>query len=113
MRCRASENIAAYLDTYTNLEGLFYGCEVSHISQGSNEEANALANIGSQCLPVPPGVFWMSSRNVPSRNQSLRQLRSRRKEKHQSEKLKANSGATLAPEEEEEAKEKEPEEVPS
>jgi hypothetical protein len=24
----------------------------------SNEEADNLANIGSQCLPVPPGVFW-------------------------------------------------------
>jgi hypothetical protein len=26
--------------------------------QASNEEADNLANIGSQCLPVPPGVFW-------------------------------------------------------
>jgi hypothetical protein len=24
----------------------------------SNEEADNLANIGSQCLPIPPGVFW-------------------------------------------------------
>jgi hypothetical protein len=40
------------------LEGTFYGCEVSHISRTSNEEAVHLANIGSQCLPVPPGVFW-------------------------------------------------------
>ncbi|KAK1630915.1 hypothetical protein QYE76_005230, partial [Lolium multiflorum] len=24
----------------------------------SNDEADILANIGSQCLPIPPGVFW-------------------------------------------------------
>jgi hypothetical protein len=29
-----------------------------HISRNSNEEADNLANIGSQCLPVPSGVFW-------------------------------------------------------
>jgi hypothetical protein len=30
-----------------------------HTSAGqSNEEADNLANIGSQCLAVPPGVFW-------------------------------------------------------
>jgi ribonuclease HI len=27
-------------------------------SRNSNEEADNLANIGSQCLPVPSGVFW-------------------------------------------------------
>jgi hypothetical protein len=32
--------------------------EVSHVSRTSNEEANNLANIGSQCLPVPQGVSW-------------------------------------------------------
>jgi hypothetical protein len=26
--------------------------------QGSNEEADNLPNIGSQCLPIPPGNFW-------------------------------------------------------
>jgi hypothetical protein len=30
----------------------------SHVSRASNEEADNLANIGSQCLPVPQGVFW-------------------------------------------------------
>jgi hypothetical protein len=29
-----------------------------HISRASNEEADNLANIRSQCLPVPQGVFW-------------------------------------------------------
>jgi hypothetical protein len=28
------------------------------VSRASNEEADNLANIGSQCLPIPPGVFW-------------------------------------------------------
>jgi hypothetical protein len=40
------------------LEGTFDGCEVSHVSRASNEEADNLANIGSQCLPIPLGVFW-------------------------------------------------------
>jgi hypothetical protein len=40
------------------LEGTFNGCEVSDISRASNEKADNLVNIGSQCLPVPLGVFW-------------------------------------------------------
>jgi hypothetical protein len=48
----------AYQNLYYYLKGTFDGCEVSHIRRASNEEANNLANIGSQCLPVPPGVFW-------------------------------------------------------
>jgi hypothetical protein len=43
---------------YYYLEGTFDRCKVSHISRASNEEADNLANIGSQCLHVPPGVFW-------------------------------------------------------
>jgi hypothetical protein len=39
------------------LEGTFDGCNFSHITRASNEEADNLANIGSQCLPVPQGVF--------------------------------------------------------
>jgi ribonuclease HI len=58
-RCDAvSDNMTTYRNLYYYLEGIFDGCEVSHISRASNEEANNLANIGSQCLPVPPGVFW-------------------------------------------------------
>jgi hypothetical protein len=53
-----SDNMTAYRNLYYYLEGTFYGCEVSHISRTSNEEADHLANIGSQCLRVPPGVFW-------------------------------------------------------
>jgi hypothetical protein len=48
----------AYQNLYYYLEGTFNGCEVSHINRASNEEADNLANIGSQCLPVPPRVFW-------------------------------------------------------
>jgi hypothetical protein len=51
-------NMTAYRNLYYYLEGTFDGCEASHISRASNEEADNLANIGSQCLPVPPGVFW-------------------------------------------------------
>jgi hypothetical protein len=43
---------------YHYLEGTFDGCKVSHVSRNSNEEADNLANIGSQCLPIPSGVFW-------------------------------------------------------
>jgi ribonuclease HI len=53
-----SDNMTAYRNLYYYLEGTFDGCEVSHISRASNEEADNLANIGSQRLPIPPGVFW-------------------------------------------------------
>jgi hypothetical protein len=58
-RCDAiSDNMTAYRNLYYYLEGTFNGCEVSHVSRASNEEADNLANIRSQCLPIPPGVFW-------------------------------------------------------
>jgi hypothetical protein len=58
-KCNAiSDNIIAYRNLYYYLKGTFDGCEVSHVSRASNEEADNLANIGSQCLPVPQGVFW-------------------------------------------------------
>jgi ribonuclease HI len=53
-----NDNMTAYRNLYYYLEGTFDGCEVSHVSRASNEEADNLANIGSQCLPVPPRVFW-------------------------------------------------------
>jgi ribonuclease HI len=53
-----NDNMMAYKNLYHYLEGTFDGCEVSHVSQNSNEEADTLANIGSQCLPMPSGVFW-------------------------------------------------------
>jgi ribonuclease HI len=58
-KCDAiSDNITSYRNLYYYLEGTFDGCEVSHVSRASNEEADNLANIGSQCLPIPQGVFW-------------------------------------------------------
>jgi ribonuclease HI len=58
-RCDAiNDNMTAYRNLYYYLEGTFDGCEVSHVSRASNKEADTLAHIGSQCLPVPPGVFW-------------------------------------------------------
>jgi hypothetical protein len=53
-----SNNMTAYRKLYYYLEGTFDGYEVSHVSRSSNEEAENLANIGSQCLPVLPAVFW-------------------------------------------------------
>jgi hypothetical protein len=53
-----NDNMMAYKNLYHYLEGTFDECEVSHVSRNSNEEADTLANIGSQCLPVPSGVFW-------------------------------------------------------
>jgi ribonuclease HI len=53
-----SDNMTAYKNLYYYLEGTFDGCKVSHVSRASNEEADNLANIGSQCLHIPLGVFW-------------------------------------------------------
>jgi hypothetical protein len=65
--------MTAYLNLYYYLEGTFDGCEVSHVSRASNEEADNLANIGSQCLPVPPRVFWedIIERSIMSMNASI------------------------------------------
>jgi ribonuclease HI len=54
----SSDNMTAYRNLYYYLEGTFDGCVVSHVSRASNEEADNLANIGSQCPPIPLGVFW-------------------------------------------------------
>jgi hypothetical protein len=51
-------NMIAYRAMYDKLEGDFEGCEVTHIGRESNKEANNLANIGSKCLPIPPGVIF-------------------------------------------------------
>jgi hypothetical protein len=48
----------AYRAMYDKLEGNFEGCEVTHIGRESNKEADNLANIGSKCLLIPPGVFF-------------------------------------------------------
>jgi hypothetical protein len=57
--CNATcANMIAYHAMYNKLEGDFEGCEVTHISRESNEEADNLANVGSRCLPIPLGVFF-------------------------------------------------------
>jgi ribonuclease HI len=57
-RCDAiTDNMTAYRNLYYYLEGTFDGCEISHVSRASNEEADNLANAGSQCLPLSQGVF--------------------------------------------------------
>jgi hypothetical protein len=43
---------------YNKLKGDVEGCEVTHISRESNEEADNLVNVGSKCLLIPPGVFF-------------------------------------------------------
>jgi ribonuclease HI len=58
-KCDAiNNNMTAYRNLYYYLEGTFDGCEVLLVSRASNEEADNLANIGSQCLPIPQEVFW-------------------------------------------------------
>jgi ribonuclease HI len=63
-----NNNMMAYKNLYHHLEGTVNGCKFSHISRNSNEEASNLTNIGSQCLPVPSGVFWeeIAERSIKS-----------------------------------------------
>jgi ribonuclease HI len=53
-----SANMIAYHAMYEKLEGEFEGCKVTHIGRESNQEADNLANIGSKCMPILPGVFF-------------------------------------------------------
>ncbi|KAK1662541.1 hypothetical protein QYE76_050700 [Lolium multiflorum] len=48
-----NDSMVAYKEMYNELEKLFDGCEVNHISRLSIDEADVLANIGSQCLAIP------------------------------------------------------------
>jgi hypothetical protein len=52
-----SDIMAAYRNLYNTLKSEFDGCELTHIGRSSNEEADALANIGLTCMPLPPIVF--------------------------------------------------------
>jgi ribonuclease HI len=49
-----NDSMIAYRDAYNDLEKTFDECEVNNVSRLSNDEADILANIGSQCLPIPP-----------------------------------------------------------
>ena len=80
-KCDAvNDSMIAYRDVYNELEKTFDGCKVSHVSRLSNDEADVLANIGSQCLPIPPGVFWeeISERSTKSKKQQRRSSRRKR-----------------------------------
>ncbi|KAK1686829.1 hypothetical protein QYE76_047677 [Lolium multiflorum] len=70
-----NDSMIAYKEVYNELEKLFDGCEVNHISRLRNEEADVLANIGSQCLAIPPGVFWeeISKRSTKPKKQQKKE----------------------------------------
>ncbi|KAK1619095.1 hypothetical protein QYE76_024612 [Lolium multiflorum] len=88
-----NDSMVAYKEVYNELEKLFDGCEVNHISRLSNDEADVLANIGSQCLAIPPGVFW---EEITER--STKPKKSKKKEKEE----KSSGAAKETLEEEEE-----------
>jgi hypothetical protein len=89
--------MTAYKNLYYYLEGTFHGCEVSHISRASNEEADNLANIGSQCLPIPQGVFWeeIIERSIKNNKTSTTEEQAQ----HQATGLGAGNGSTAEPKE--------------
>jgi ribonuclease HI len=92
-----SDNMTAYRNLYYYLEGTFDGCEVSHVSRASNEEADNLANIGSQCLPIPQGVFWeeIIERSIKNNKTSTTEVQAQ----HQATGPGASNGSTAEPEE--------------
>jgi ribonuclease HI len=97
-RCDAvSDNMTAYRNLYYYLKGTFDGCEVSHVSRASNKEADNLANIGSQCLSVPPGVFWeeIIERSIKTNKNSTTGGQGQ----HSTAGLGAGKGSTAEPEE--------------
>jgi hypothetical protein len=97
-KCDAiSENMTAYKNLYNYLEGTFNGCEVSHVSRASNEEADNLANIRSQCLPVPQGDFWeeIIERSIKSN----KTLATEEQGQHQATGSGARKASTAEPEE--------------
>ena len=51
----------------------------------SNDEADVLANIGSQCLPIPPGVFW---EEIAERSTKPKKVQKKAKEEKTSTPLK-------------------------
>ncbi|KAK1633086.1 hypothetical protein QYE76_007401 [Lolium multiflorum] len=87
-----NDSMIAYKEVYNELEKLFDGCEVNHISRLSNDEADVLANIGSQCLPIPPGVLW---EEIAERSTKPKKAQKKTKEEKTSAPLKE------APDEEE------------
>jgi ribonuclease HI len=105
-KCDAvNDSMMTYKEVYNELEKAFDGCEGNHISILSNDEANILANIGSQCLPIPPRVFW---EETSERSTKAKKTPKQPKKK---EKSKKDSRAPAAPEANISEDEEEPEEV--
>jgi ribonuclease HI len=97
-KCDAiSDNMTAYKNLYNYLEGTFNGCEVSHVSRASNKEADNLANIRSQCLPVSQGDFWeeVIERSIKSNKTSAIEEQGQ----HQATGSGARKASTAEPEE--------------
>jgi hypothetical protein len=82
--------MTAYRNLYYYLKGTFDGCEVSHISRARNQEADNLANIGSQCLPIPQGERSIKSSKVSTTGEQVQ---------HQGIGSGAGSSGTAEPEE--------------
>lgn len=100
-----NDSMIAYKEVYNELKKLFDGCEVNHISRLNNDEDDVLANIGSQCLPIPPDVFW---EEISERSTKVKKIPKQPKKK---EKSKKDSGALAVPETNTSEDEEEPEEV--
>ncbi|KAK1609009.1 hypothetical protein QYE76_032682 [Lolium multiflorum] len=75
---------------------------VTALSRLNNDEADVLANIGSQCLVIPPGVFWeeITERSTKAKKQPKKK-----------EKLEKDSGAPAGSEANTSGDEEEPHEV--
>ena len=82
-----NDSMVAYKEVYNELERLFDGCEVNLISRVSNDEADVLTNIGSQCLAIPPSVFW----------EEIAERSTMAKKQQKKEKDEKASGAPAAP----------------
>jgi hypothetical protein len=105
-KCDAvNDSMIAYKEVYNELGKTFNGYEVNHISRLNNDEADILANIGSQCLPIPPGVFW---EEISERSTKAKKVPKQPKKKEKSNK---DSGAPAAPETHTSENEEEPDEV--
>jgi hypothetical protein len=81
----------SYKEVYNELEKTFDGSEVNHISRLSNGEADVLANIGSQCLPIPPGVFW---EEISERSTKVKKIPKQPKEKGEIQKRLGGSSSS-------------------
>ncbi|KAK1681474.1 hypothetical protein QYE76_042322 [Lolium multiflorum] len=80
-----NESMIAYKEVYNELEKLFDGCEVNHISRMSNDEADVLANIGSQCLAIPPGADVDKDQERRNPHGAWKKRRRKRKKRREEE----------------------------